>query len=313
MSNIYDDAYGSSKRPVRLDPFARIDEVNFVAWADMVIIRTGVGLPSNTGGTPHWPCGFKRITPGKRTDITTEPIFGDEQYHATLEPIWVGKVIPPSFLEGNPEDRSYRNEPLETGGGNAIEITGGPAFDPEFPLRVPSFEEFGTREDGFNPGSYLWATGWDHGVGNPNVDCCIINCRKLRYDFMVRKDPEADPDTPEGKDKKLTTMSVGLAFNATDTSEGVSAGPILAEFAAYRFVPGSTSNGDFITMVNGYVYANDVRKIARKVVKVADPEGPTLRTIQFTYNLRKVITHDSGEAYTDAQVEAMGFNNQIGG
>jgi hypothetical protein len=301
-------AYGSNEKPVRLDPYTTIREVGWPSVADVVVIRTGVGLPSGSGA-PHWPCVFKRTTPGARTDIS---VFS-EQADARYAPITVGRLVPPTFISGNPDNKHFRNEPYDgPGGSNAIELPPGSGSDMSFDMEVPSVDQFGSPDVNYHPGSYLWHSGWSAGQqGSESVNCCIINARKLRFDFKILKDLEAVP--PRKKDQKLNSMSIVCSFNGTDTSPGTTPPEgIRAEFAAYRFTD-PNANGDFYTTRDGYVYGHSLRMIARKVVKIAEPAGGTLRAITFTYNLKKKITFDSGTALTDFQVLQLGFSNQPGG
>lgn len=290
------DGYGSNEKPVSLDPLATITEVGWPNKADIVIIRCGVDLPTGIGA--HLPVVFRRIIPAKRTTAALH------QSHSLLNVEWVGIVTGGTAITPpNTGGTFWRNEPVQPGvlPPNAVEVT-----NTSFPLMIPGIPgeptspanpEWGAKEDGYNPGSYLYATGWANPLNEPNNNCCLVNVRKLRHDFEVINEPPAE-------NTQLTSIAIAVAFNAVAESSGPLTN-LLVEFAAYRFTPGFQGSGDFFTTTHGMVYANDVKMIARKVVK---PDAILLRRVDFTYDLKKKITFSGG-----VEVSAAGFTNQPGG
>jgi hypothetical protein len=303
------DAYGSDAKPVILDPSQTIIEVGWPTLADIVIIRCGVDIPGGVGA--NLPCVFRRVQPAKRT--TADP----HQGHSLLNVEWVGQVTgATTFNPPNTGGKFWRNEPVEPGvgpeEGGAIELdtdSGVPGVK-AFPLTIPNTPaeptapsgngEWGAQEDGYNPGSYLYATGWANPPSESNNNCCLINIRKLRHDFEVIKPP------PQ-KNQKLTSIAIAVAFNGVALSPGALTN-LMVEFAAYRFLPGHIGSADFYTTTHGMVYANDVKMIARKVVK---PNPILLRRVDFTYNLKKTITFSGGSEIAANGYDA--FSNQPGG
>lgn len=285
------DAYGSEDKPVSLDPFGTIVEVGWPSIADLVIIRCGtiIGAP-----TLARAAGFRRATPGKRTD-QIEP----EQSDSKEELTWVGAHMDPgtTWTPANPESKFWRRDPYRTGGTNE-EITGG-FFDADrFPLQTPSTDQWGAKDDAFNPGAYLWHCGWANGWNNFTNQSCLVNCRKLRHDYKQIK-------APPQKDVALSSMSITVVFDAIGPG---TLSDNLVEFAAYRFESGYEGDGSFFLLNEGSAYANSVNLIVRKVVR---PQAVLLPQVDFTYNFKKEITFSGGTEISQQEYGA--FTSQPGG
>lgn len=296
------DGYGSEARPVPHDPMSRIVEVNFVSRADIIIIRSGNNLPDGTTGLGR-NAVFAPGAPG--TDTERDPV---EQADAHLDQFYVGGFTDATNVDPDPPTAQfYRDTPFRLGGANNVQI---PVLTfPDFNLITPSSTQWGNRADNYNAqGMYLWHAGKSQEHGG--VQCCLINARKMTYDFMERGNKALAPDNPGYRDVKPTSMSMTVYFQGTFPA---GTDNMMVEFAAYKIID-PDSSGDFFVIDNGAVYANDVRKIARRVVRISPVV--LLPSVTFTYNFKGGAAAEitsSGDDGELTEAELLPFEQQPGG
>lgn len=295
--------YGSRTNPVPHDPMSRIVDINFPSRADLVIIRSGYNLPNPPANNGR-NVVFQRGTPGK--DETKDPVL---QPDALLDGYWVGIFQDLTNVDPDPPGnvRTY-DDPWRGGAPSNVEITGSPPFA----FRTPSFSEWGSREDNYIGGRYLWATGWDTSdpLTQPSAfQCCLINTRKMLWDFRTFGDKTLPTNNPGYRDTYPSNMSVTCFYQATHPPAPIGS-DLISEFAAYKYTEPNAS-GDFIEIEGGAVYANSVRLLKRAACRVQTTV--LLPSVIWSYNFKKEINVTGGTKLTDEELALAGFDNQPGG
>lgn len=287
------EVYGPENSPVPHDPLDIIDEISFPSYADFVIVRSGNFLPDGDMGAGR-NIVFSPTRPAK--DETKDPV---EQADAHKDQYYVGAFTDSTNVDPDPPGGPYYNTPERPPNRPWVEgvIAG--------QLATPSSTEVGDRTTNYNNGGfYLWHTGRAVTTTQVGVQCCIINTRKMRYDFRKIGNKKARPGSTQYRDVFPSNMSIKCFYQGTFTS----APDLMCEFAAYKMTDPEDSGSFFLTET-GHCYGNSMRKIARSVIRVT--QTVLLPEVIWTYNFKKTIEVDGGVELTEA--ELVPFEAQPGG
>lgn len=278
---------------------SEIVEFHYAGRADIIIIRSGRDLPNGVAESGR-NVVFSPGAPAK--DLEKDPVL---QMDAHLDQYYVGAFTDTTNVDPDPPTFNfYRDTPFRAGGANNLLFGTGV-------LEVPSSTQWGERSDNYNgQGMYYWHVGRvGANTHQGGVQCCLINARKMLWDFR-RLGNKSLPKGSDGyRDVRPSNMSTRVFYQGAFPAGGST--NLMCEFAAYKLTDPEDS-GDFFLVENGAAYANAVRKIARKVVRIT----PTvlLPEISWSYNFKRTIEVSSNvgiEELTDQ--ELLGFGNQPGG
>lgn len=291
------DTYGASDRPVPHDPLSAIVNISFPGRADVIIIRSGRNLPDGVLESGR-NVVFSPGAPAKDTERDSQ-----EQMDAHLDQFYVGAFTDATNVNPSPPlGQKFYDTPYRADGLNNVTFGIGE-------LRTPSTTEWGDRSNNYNgDGMYLWHTGrLGTNVHQGGVQCCLINARKMLWDFRELGNKSLPPGSDGYRDTLPSNMSATVFYQGTFPVGG--SDNLMCEFAAYRFTSNETS-GDFFLVTNGAAYGNALKKIARKVIVV--DTSVLLPSVNWSYNFKKQIGV-SGALRTLADAEMGPFELQPGG
>lgn len=291
--------YGSSSSPVPHDPLSEIVEFHYAGRADIIVIRSGRDLPNGVAESGR-NVVFAPDAPAQ--DLEKDSVL---QMDALLEQYYVGAFTDATNVDPDPPTSAfYRDTPFRAGGENNLLFGTGV-------LETPSSTQWGERSLNYNgQGMYYWHVGRvGANTHQGGIQCCLINARKMLWDFR-RLGNKSLPKGSDGyRDVRPANMSTKVYYQGTFPAGG--SDNLMCEFAAYKITDPEVS-GDFFLVDNGAAYANSVRKIARKVVRILP--SVLLPEVSWSYNFKKEIEVSANIGIEELTEAEMGpFEQQPGG